>query len=124
MYEVTGWHKYGERDDPEHGCDPDRYVSYGGDQRWSAATIPYLLTQLRSFVGVDEDYEIELDACEEDGRVDISVVETVDSYPANARDIQRWKDGNLELWYSTYTFYVEEVTRKPAWLKGEMKCES
>jgi hypothetical protein len=67
---------------------------------------------LRSFVGVDDDYEIELDACDDDGRVDISVMETNDSYTATERQIEEWKKGELTLWYSTYTFHVEEVTRK------------
>ena len=117
MYEVYGWFKSGEVDDPEHGCLPDTGFSFGGDDRFKAETIPALISKLRDFVCVDEDYEIELDACEEDGRVDISVTETKDSYPATEKDIQRWKDGELELWYSTYSFYVKEVTRTAVRLK-------
>ena len=48
MYEVNGWHKYGEQDNYEDGCDPNKYVSFSGNERWSAETIPELLNKLRS----------------------------------------------------------------------------
>lgn len=112
MYEVNGWWKYGEQDFYETGCDPDRYVSFSGPEQWSADNIPDLLIKLRSFVGVHDDYEIELDACEEYGRVDIQVLETPDSYPATPRQIEEWKRGETALWASTYTFRVNQVTRR------------
>ena len=112
MYEVNGWHKFGERDYYETGCDPDEYVNFGGQDRWSAVTVKDLLLQLRGFVGVDDDYEIELDSCDEDGRVDIQVMEIAEGYTANEWHIEEWKKGELALWYSTYTFYVEQVERK------------
>ena len=120
MYEVNGWHKYGERDYYEEGCNPDEYVSFGGEDRWSAETVPDLLNKLRSFVGVGGDYEIELDACEEDGRVDISVMETNDSYTASTNELDKWKKGELALWYSTYTFIVQKVERKGVRLLEEV----
>lgn len=116
MYEVNGWCKYGEQDHYETGCDPDKYVSFSGNERWSAETIPELLKKLRDFVGVDDDYEIELDACDEDGRVDICVMETNDSYTADEWQIEEWKKGELALWYSTYTFMVERAAREPVQL--------
>ena len=121
MYEVTGWHKFGERDYYETGCDPDEYIHFDGPERWSAVTVKDLLLQLRGFVGVDEDYEIELDSCDEDGRVDIQVLETADSCPVSIYELEKWRRGELALWYSTYTFYVEEVTRKSARLVEEQE---
>ena len=112
MYEVNGWWKYGEQDHYETGCDPDRYVSFNGPEQFSALTIPDLLIKLRNFVGVHDDYDIELDACDEDGRVDISVLETADSYIANEWQVEEWRRGEIPLWYSTYTFRVNQVTRK------------
>ena len=120
MYEVNGWHKYGERNTFEEGGDPDNCVSFSGNERWSAVTVPGLLYQLRDFVGVPDDYEIELDACDEDGRVDISVMETGESYPANDHDIALWKKGERALWCSTYTFYVQKVERKGVRLLEEV----
>lgn len=112
MFEVNGWSKYGEQDHYEDGCDPHKYVSFSGNERWSADDLGVLLSKLRDFVGVDEDYEILLDSCDEDGRVDIQVLETNDSYPANEACIELWKQGGVDLWCSTYTFYVEKVERK------------
>lgn len=119
MYEVNGWYKYGEQDHLETGCDPDKYVSFSGPEQFSALTIPDLLIKLRNFVGVHDDYEIELDACDEDGRVDISVLETADSYIANEWQVEEWRRGEIPLWYSTYTFHVAEVTRKGVRLSVE-----
>lgn len=123
MYEVNGWDKYGERDYFETGCDPDEYVSFSGDERWSAETVADLLIKLRSFVGVDDDYEIEIDTCGETGRVDISVMETNDSYPATAWQLKEWRRGELALWASTYTFYVEEVQRTAVPLTKALRFE-
>lgn len=119
MYEVNGWCKFADQDHWETGCDPDSTYSFSGSERWSAETIPALLKQLRAFVGVDDIYEIELDACDEDGRVDISVQETADGYTAYEWDIEKWKKGELALWYATYTFMVEEVERKSVRLCDE-----
>ena len=111
MYEVDGWHKEYEQDDYEKGC-TGNYSCFSGNDRFSALTIPELLIKLRAFVGVDDDYEVELDAGDDDGRVDISVLETDDSYTPTENDIARWKRGEQRLWYSTYTFYVREVIRR------------
>jgi hypothetical protein len=119
MYEVNGWWKYAEQDHWKTGCDPDSGYSFSGDDRIYALSISEMLQKLRGFVGVDDDYEIELDACDEDGRVDISVMETNDSYTPTPRQIEEWKRGELALWYSTYTFDVKEVTRKQVRLRDE-----
>lgn len=123
MFEVDGWHKHGEKDHYQHGCDPDDYVSFGGNDRFSAPTIPDLLVKLRAFVGVDDDYEIELDACDDEGRVDIQVLETNDSYVATERQIEEWKRGELDLWCSTYTFVVQEVIRRGVVLSVRLNDE-
>lgn len=112
-YQVDGWCKFGERDYYETGCDPNAYVSFADTTVWRAKTVDGLIKQLREFVGVDDDYEIELDACGEEGRVDISVMETNDSYTAREWDIELWKKGELALWATTYTFMVERVEREP-----------
>ena len=112
MYEVNGWHKFGGRAYYETGYDTDERICFGGKERWSAETVPELLNKLRGFVCVDDDYEIELDACDEDGRVDIQVMEISEGYIASERDIELWKRGQLALWACTYTFMVEQVERK------------
>lgn len=118
MYEVNGWYKFAEVDHPEHGCDPDSFSSWGGDDTFHASTIEAMLEQLRNFVGVDDDYELLLDSCEEDGRVDIQVMEDAEGYVRqDPRALEQWRAGELTLWAATYTFVIEEVTRKPVRLK-------
>ena len=112
MYEVNGWLKFGGRTYYETGCDPNECVHFGGNESWSAETVPELLNKLRGFVCVDDDYGIELDACDEDGRVDIQVLEIAEGYTASERDIELWKWGQRALWACTYTFMVEQVERK------------
>ena len=122
-YEVNGWYKFAEQDDHEGGCMPETGFSFSGDERWSAETVPELLKKLRDFIGVDDDYEIELDCCGDDGRVDVSVLETIDSYVADERQVEAWREGKLTLWYSCYTFMVEEVERTPVALTKALKFE-
>ena len=113
MYEVDGWCKFGERDYYETGCDPDQPVSFADTTVWRAKTVGGLIKQLREFVGVPDDYEIELDACDEDGRVDISVMETNDSYTASSRDIELWKRANSLCGHPRTHFTWSRLSVKP-----------
>ena len=112
-YEINGWFKFAEQDHWEEGCDPETGFSYQGDDRYRSATIEDLLKQIRDFVGVPDDYEIELDSCDEDGRVDIQVLETADGYTAEDWQIDEWKLNERPLWSATYSFMIERVTREP-----------
>ena len=118
-YEVNRWFKFAEQDDWEHGCDPETGYSFSGSDHWSAETVEKLLESVMDFVGVPHGYEIELDAGDEDGRVDIQVLETAEGYTADDRDIEKWKQGDLALWSATYSFMVERVTREPVRLTEE-----
>ena len=118
-YEVNGWFKFAEQDDWEHGCDPDTAFSYSGDEVFKGETVEALLKQVRSFVGIPDDYEIEMDAADTDGRVDISVLETKDAYVATPSEIEAWKRGEIKLWAACYSFEIQEVERKPVRLRDE-----
>lgn len=112
QFEVNGWFKSTEEDHYKDGCLLNTGASFSGTERWIANTIPELIKKLRDFVGVPDEYEIELDSCGEEGRVDISVLETADSYTASKCQIEQWKAGDFRLWYSCYSFHIEEVTHK------------
>jgi hypothetical protein len=114
MYEINGWYKFAEKDDWEHGCDPDTCISFSGHDRFRADTIDDLLKKVRDFLGVPDDSVFDLDPMgDEDGRVDVSFLETGEGYCASERDIEQWKKGECDLWSACYTFYAEEVTRVP-----------
>jgi len=54
--------------------------------------------------------------CGDAGRVDIQTLETDDSQSPSKAELEAWKAGKLRLWACTYTFHVQEVTRKTAQL--------
>lgn len=118
-YETNGWYKFAEQDDWEHGCDPDTAFSYAGDEVFKAETVEDLLKQIRSFVGVSDDYEMLMDSCETDGRVDIQVLETKDAYVATESEIEAWKRGEIKLWSAIYSFEIYEVERKAVRLNND-----
>ena len=118
-YECNGWYKFAEQDDWEHGCDPDTAFSYAGDEVFKADSVEALLKQVRDFVGVPHDYEVDLDACETDGRVDIQVLETKDAYVATESEIEAWKRGEIKLWSAIYSFEIYEVERKAVRLNND-----
>jgi hypothetical protein len=118
-YEVDGWYKFAEQDNYEHGCDPDTAFSYSGDEVFKGESIEALLKQVRDFVGVPHDYEVDLDACEEPGRVDIQILENKDAYVATSSEVGAWKRGQIKLWSATYSFEIQEVERKPVRLRDE-----
>ena len=122
-FEVDDWIKYAERDDFEQGCDPDSCTTFTGRDHWYAATIDALITQLRAFVPftTDDVDAVSVNACEEPGRIDICGMEDSEGNEPTAANIANWKRGRLQLWYVTYTFQVEQVTREvvelPEWVK-------
>jgi hypothetical protein len=122
-YECNGWFKFAEQDSYEHGCDPDTAFSFANDDVFKGQTIEEVLKQIKNFLGVDDNYEVDLDACGEEGRVDISVMESEQGYPATEQDIEKWKRGELALWSSTYSFEIQEVERTPVNLREHVGLE-
>ena len=123
MYEVNGWFKFGEKDSFEHGCDPDTAFSYAGSSVFKGETIEDVLKEIRGFVGVPDDHEVELDACGEEGRVDIQVLESEQGYPATSAEMEKWRAGEINLWASIYSFEIYEVERKVVNLNEYMGLE-
>ena len=118
-YEITGWFKFAEEDSFEHGCDPDTTFSYAGDDIFKGETVEDVLKQIKNFLGVDEDYEVDLDSCEEPGRVDIQILENKDAYPATSAEMERWRAGEITLWAACYSFEIYEVERRAVRLRDE-----
>ena len=65
-----------------------------------------------------KDDEIELDACDDVGRIDIQRYEDVDGMYATEPDFALWKKGERRLWLATYTFRVSRC--EPVALKAEL----
>jgi len=112
-YEANGWTKFCEEDDFENGCLPKTSFMVDGRERFVGATIDDLLKALNEFTRNDDAEAIELDACDEPGRVDIQIMETAEGYAASKNDIVAWREGKRRLWLACYSFHVEHVERKP-----------
>lgn len=112
-YEINGWSKFTERDNWREGCHGGS-VCYGGTELFTGDTARDAIEKACDFVGADIDNDAEFNSCDELGRVDVSIMENADGYAATDYEIEKWKNGEIELWNSVYTFHVEFVTRQPA----------
>jgi len=110
-FEAKGWIRFSEEDIYAEGCQPDSGGMFSGDQVFKADTIEGILDQILAFTGGDKD-ALELNACGEAGRVDVSILENWESYPVTEREIERWKAGEVKLWNSIYSFNVQFVRNK------------
>lgn len=120
MYEVRGWWKFSEEDRYGEGCDPTTSRSYRDrDMHFTAETIDQMIDTLMSFVGCRDRNNVTLDACDEEGRVDIVSFERADGDPATDQNIKLWKEGDCRLWHVEYSFRVEKVERHPVRLREE-----
>lgn len=114
MLEANGFYKMVEVDDYVEGGLPDtvqnsfiNIVFYGDVQK-------DILIKICDYFSVPyggDDYI--LNSCEEDGRIDVQILENGEGIPASKRDIELWKRGEMTLYAATYTTYIENVTRKP-----------
>ena len=112
MFEVNGWTKYAEEDVFAEGC-VGRGASFGdNNMRFQGSTLQDLIKSLMEFTGVDHEDCVVLDACDEEGRIDIQLFETAEGNAASYSDIEKWRDGELRLWLVDYTFRVEQVERR------------
>ena len=116
-YQADGWIKLSEEDHYLEGCDPNTAQHHGGNERWTSETVEGLILQLLDFTGADPD-ALDLDACDDIGRVDIIVLEDENSYTATSKQIAQWHEGEVRLWSSIYSFRVLKMNAEPVSLYG------
>lgn len=111
-YENSGHliHRSSERDDYEQGCVADsRNVSDCYLFMLKGDTPEQFIAEVCEHFGVPVE-EAELNACEDDGRIDVSRMETIGGEVPTEDEREQWMRGKLELWYMTYTLYCVKVT--------------
>lgn len=111
MFEANGWVKFVEEDTYANGCVGKPQCVSDRQMRFSGHTLDDLISALMEFTGVETRDALLLDACDEEGRLDIQVYETEEGYPALKRDIEKWKEGERRLWLAEYSFKIERVER-------------
>lgn len=115
-YSIDGFLKYCEEDDYEEGCLPNTLqTDFITGVSFTAETIEEMLEKVRIFFNVKED-AVELDACEEVGRIDVSKMEDARGDSPTIDQLAMWKRGRLTLWYVTYSGML--VSQSPASWKG------
>lgn len=108
-YQARGWAKFYEEDVYQEGCLPHTGGMIDGNELFKANTIDGLLKQLLDFTGGDREC-LELNSCDELGRVDISIMENADGCKATRSEIEAWKQADIQLWDCIYTFQIEKIT--------------
>lgn len=118
-YLANGWAKFYEEDIYEEGCQPDTGGMIHGREQFKAETLDGLLNEILAFTGGDRE-EIDIDACDEIGRVDVFLLENADGCPATKSEIESWKQADIQLWNCIYTFQIERIQAEPVNLHEEM----
>lgn len=118
-YLADGWVKFYEEDIYSEGCIPHTGGIIDGREQFKAETLEGLLNEILSFTDGDRE-GMELDACDDLGRVDISLMENADGARATKSEIESWKAGDLQLWDSIYTFRIQRVQSETIDLHEEM----
>lgn len=119
MYKINGLLKFSEEDSFEEGCLPDTAQSYHVDMEFIGDTPESIINKVMEFLGVDKD-AVELNACEDIGRVDFAITENADGnklydYP---NQVEAWKHEEIRAWYCIYTGNVVEYTESPTNLEN------
>jgi hypothetical protein len=107
-YQANGWAKFYEEDIYNEGCIPHTGGIIDGNELFKADTLDGLLNELIAFTGANYE-DIQLNSCDEVGRVDISIMENADGARATKREIELWKEAEIQLWDCIYTFTVEKI---------------
>ena len=118
-YQASGWVKFYEEDIYEEGCIPHTGGLIDGREIFKADTLDGLINDLLSFTDGDRE-GLELDACEDVGRVDISIMENADGCRATKREIESWKQADIQLWDCIYSFRIEQINATPVKLEGKL----
>lgn len=116
-YETKGALKFAERDIFAEGCISEGAYTTFIDYPMQAENLDQILGSIADFVGCEKS-SVEVNACDEPGRIDAACMESAEGFPATSSQLERWKTGDCELWYCVYSFYFEEVTRTAANFNG------
>lgn len=95
MYEVRGWVKFTEEDDWEKGCLPETGHTFGGEDTFTHGTEAGLIEKLMAFAGTDDKSAVLINACGEDGRIDICTTETTYGFGLSKFQLEQWKRGEI-----------------------------
>lgn len=109
MYKIINFLKFAEEDHYNEGCDPDTGMTFDMITDFEGKTIDEVLHKVRSFFGVS-DKSISLNACGEDGRIDIQIMENKAGEQPTKYEIDQWEKGDKRMWSCTYSGTLLNLT--------------
>jgi hypothetical protein len=105
MYKTSRGIKFCEEDSYSEGCLPESGFVMDIDVYFEGKTTKEILEKMSDFHDAEIN-DLELNACDENGRVDIHVMENRDSYKPSNYEIEQWKNGRIKLYSSIYTYRI------------------
>lgn len=87
----------------------------GIDAVFKATNINEMLSSIANFCNSNIS-DATIDACGETGRVDFQVYENEQGERASDSEIASYKKGEIDLYLCDYTFHIEEVISRPAFI--------
>lgn len=105
IYKVSGYIVHSDVDIFDSGCE-GKDETYFSDTVFISETLKGLLIQLSQYTGM-KDYE--LNACEENGRIDfqgMTLSKFGQSKPRQST-LDKWEKGEIILYLTDYSFYVK-----------------
>ncbi len=100
--------KMTEEDTYNEGCLPETSTSYEVDIQFNDGTKEGLLNKMQEYFDITKD-DMLINSCDENGRIDIQVLENSEGCKASDRELAQWKSNNLTLWLACYSYQVKEV---------------
>jgi len=110
-YEAGLGIKTTEEDNYEEGCLPETAQAYEFNIEFEGFSVKELLERMKDYF-MCEDEDIQLNACDEKGRIDIQLLENAEGYKMNSSEKELWKEGKIKAYLSNYSFHIEKVTRE------------
>jgi hypothetical protein len=107
-YIINNIVKLAEKDSFENGCDPRSSQFSTIDLQIESLSLSEVIDNLMTFTSCTDKKSVLIDACEEDGRIDIQVTENGEGYTPSTYQIEQWKKGEFDLYAVTYTAQIEK----------------
>lgn len=111
-YEARGYVKFGEEDIYSEGCQPNTSFGDMGNDIFYGEDCKTIIKNCQEFCGSTRANELIFDSCNELGRLDISVFENEDAYPASQQEIKQWKKGKIKLYNCIYSFQIVLISKE------------
>ena len=108
MYIIRDFLKMAELNDYKEGCVGNTKHS-SLPMEIKADTIEGVKDRVINWFGVTLP-DVDFNSCDEDGRVDIQLMENGEGDRATKSELIQWKDGKLDLYACTYTGQLEQLT--------------